>query len=365
MPGVYISYPFCAQKCSFCNFASDVRSGSEKTRYAQALLGEMEAHRWDYLPQTVYFGGGTPSLMEPALLQELMGAIPRELLIEATMECAPGTVSPERITLWRECGINRVSLGVQSFVAEELRQTGRRHTAETVEHDVRILRDGGINNINLDLIAGLPQQTAESWDLSLKWMERLDPPHASVYLFEVDEDSRLGREVILGGSRYGADAVPTDELSAEMYETAVERLNAIGISRYEISNFARCGYESRHNLKYWQLDPYIGFGLDAHSFDGRYRWGNPDTLQAYFAACETPHAGFHERVESDASEERFFVGLRLTRGIVPSAEEWSRFAEPIEKWVQAGMLERADNRLRLSNHGHLISNEVFQEFVNA
>ncbi len=365
MPGVYISYPFCAQKCSFCNFASDVGSPEVKGRYASALLGELKAHGWEYLPETVYFGGGTPSLMPPELLQALMSAIPGERLVEVTVECAPGTVSRERVQLWRECGIDRVSLGVQSFVTEELRQTGRRHTAETVERDLAILRDGGIHNINLDLIAGLPRQTAESWNRSLEWMERLNPPHASVYLFEVDEDSRLGKEVLLGGSRYGAAAVPTDDLSADLYETAVERLGAMGILRYEISNFALSGYESRHNLKYWQLEPYIGFGLDAHSFDGRFRWGNPDTLPAYFAARETPDAAWCERVEANTSEERFFVGLRLTHGIAPTDEEWSRFEEPIERWVRAGMLERADDRLRLSDRGHLVSNEIFQEFVSA
>jgi len=365
VPGVYISYPFCAQKCSFCNFASDVGSHDAKARYARTLLHEVKSHHWEYQPETLYFGGGTPSLMAPELLGELMSAIPGERLSEVTIECAPGTISRDRVELWREWGVNRVSLGVQSFVAEELRQTGRRHTAETVEHDLKILRDGGLQNINLDLIAGLPQQTSESWNRSLDWLERLDPPHASVYLFEVDEDSRLGKEVLLGGSRYGAGALPTDDLSAEMYETAVERLSRVGISRYEISNFAQAGYESRHNLKYWQLEPYIGFGLDAHSFDGRYRWCNPDTLPAYFAARETPDSACSERVESNSSEERFFVGLRLTDGIAPSEDEWSRFAEPIGKWVDAGMLERADNRLRLSHRGYLVSNEIFQEFVSA
>ena len=190
-------------------------------------------------------------------------------------------------------------------------------------------------------------------------MESLDPPHASIYLFEVDEDSRLGNEVLLGGTRYGADSVPSDDLGAELYEAAVGRLNGLGIFRYEISNFARRGRESRHNLKYWLREPYVGFGLDAHSFDGQYRWGNPDALDAYLACARS------ERTETDGSEERFFVGLRLTEGITPSDEEWLRFADPIAKWTVAGMLERAGNRLRLSGRGHLLSNEIFQEFVHA
>ncbi len=365
MPGVYISYPFCSQKCSFCNFASDVGSRYDKAKYAYTLLCELRAHIWDYLPETIFFGGGTPSLMSPELLCDLMSAIPGGHLTEVTMECAPGTISRESVALWRECGVNRVSLGVQSFVSAELRQTGRRHTAAAVERDLDILREGGISNVNLDLIAGLPSQTLDSWNRSLDWMEHLHPPHASVYLFEVDEDSRLGKEVILGGSRYGANILPNDDLCADLYEAAVERLATMGISRYEISNFAREGYQSRHNLKYWKLEPYIGFGLDAHSFDGRYRWGNPDTLPAYFAAREAPDARPLECVEANASEERFFIGLRLTHGIVPSEEEWSRFAVPIDRWILAGMLERAGDRLRLSHRGHLVSNEIFQEFVGA
>ncbi len=364
MPGVYISYPFCTQKCSFCNFASGVAAAGVKARYGQALLSELARHEWNYRPETVYFGGGTPSLMEPVLLRDLMDAIPRERLMEATLECAPGTISADRIGVWRECGINRVSLGVQSFVTDELRRVGRRHTAETVSLDVQLLREGGIENINLDLIAGLPQQTAESWEHSLGWIERLKPPHVSIYLFEVDEDSRLGKEVLLGGTRYGADSVPGDDLGAELYETAVERLERVGILRYEISNFARPGWESRHNLKYWQLEPYVGFGLDAHSFDGRYRWGNPDSLDDYFDLMAPSGGAVVERVETNPLEERFFVGLRLTQGIAPSDEEWSRFADPIEKWIGAGMLERTDGRLRLSSRGHLVSNEILQEFVN-
>ena len=303
--------------------------------------------------------------MTAELLRELMNAIPGQKLGEVTMECAPGTITAERIDLWQDCGVNRVSLGVQSFVTGELKGVGRRHTAEAVERDVELLREAGISNINLDLIAGLPQQTAESWASSLAWIERLQPPHASIYLFEVDEESRLGNEVLQGGWRYGAASLPSDDQCSEFYEVAVEHLAKIGLLRYEISNFARPGAESRHNLKYWQLEPYIGFGLDAHSFDGRYRWGNADNLAAYLAACESPGLMPDERMEANASQERFFVGLRLTQGIVPEEQDWERLRAPIGKWIEAGMLERAGDRLRLSSRGHLVSNEIFQEFVNA
>jgi oxygen-independent coproporphyrinogen-3 oxidase len=252
---------------------------------------------------------------------------------------------------------------VQSFIPAELRQTGRRHTAETVEHEITALRASGITNINVDLIAGLPGQSLASWGDSLDWIERLNPPHVSVYIFEIDEESRLGKEALLGGIRYGAALLPSDDLTTELYERAAARLAGLGIHRYEISNFARPGMESRHNLKYWLLESYIGFGLDAHSFDGRRRWSNPDTLDAYCASPpkDTPD----EVIETDRDEEQFFVGLRLSRGIEPTANQWTKWAEPIEKWRAAGMLEHEGNRLRLSHRGILVSNEILQEFVNA
>jgi oxygen-independent coproporphyrinogen-3 oxidase len=364
MPGVYISYPFCEQKCTFCNFGSGVSPVETRALYDRALLKEFKSHLWDWLPETVYFGGGTPSLMPFDTIAALMTEIPRPKLGEITLECAPGTVNREAVDEWRRYGINRVSLGVQSFVEAELRQTGRRHTAETVEMDVETLRRAGIHNINIDLIAGLPQQTSESWKYSLDWIERLEPPHVSVYVFEIDEDSRLGNEVLLRGKRYGASHLPTEQLTAELYETAVKRLAALGLDRYEISNFATAGHESRHNLKYWLLEPYVGFGMDAHSFDGRERWSNADTLPAYFEQQNHLNPKRHELTTSDASEEHFFVGLRLMNGITPTAEEWSRFAEPIQKWTDAGMLERNGPRLRLAERGILLSNEIFQDFIH-
>jgi oxygen-independent coproporphyrinogen III oxidase len=359
--GVYISYPFCQQKCSFCNFASDVASSSTKEKYQSELLAEIRSHKWEWLPETIYFGGGTPSLMPPALLREVLRLIPAKNLREVTLECAPGTLSSEAISEWRELGINRVSLGVQSFVADELRQTGRRHSAQSVESDVTLLRRHGISNINIDLIAGLPEQTRESWEQSLDWVGRLDVPHASIYIFETDEDSRLGKEILTGGNRYGSTRIPSDEIVADLYERGVARLAGLGLDRYEISNFAKPGFESLHNLKYWQLAPYIGFGLDAHSFDGHARWGNPEDLLAYF----NRQAVAESRLPTDPAEEHFFVGLRLAAGIEPTEREWERFAKPIARWTQAGMLERAGPRLRLTPAAFLVSNEIFQEFVSA
>jgi oxygen-independent coproporphyrinogen-3 oxidase len=325
----------------------------------RTLLDEILHEEWCWSPETLYLGGGTPSLMPISQLQTMLRAIPRQALREVTLECAPGTVTAERAHCWAEIGIDRVSLGVQSFVHEELRRTGRRHTAEIVAQDVAVLRDAGISNINVDLIAGLPGQTRFSWQESLDWVERLQPPHVSVYLFELDEDSRLGKEALLGGVRYGADLLPSDDLSAEFYERAVERLAVMGIHRYEISNFSLPGAESLHNLKYWHLEAYRGFGLDAHSFDGVRRWANSDELKDYLTGVRT------ENAIADRGEEHFFVGLRLRSGIRPTPEEWSRFADPIARWTREGMLLIQDGTLRLSDQGVLLSNEVLQEFIGA
>ncbi len=359
MPGVYISYPFCNQKCSFCNFASGVGTGDSQGRYTAALLHEVGAHQWTWLPETLYLGGGTPSLMPIEQLTNLLRLIPRERLMEVTVECAPGTLSEASVRAWMKAGVNRVSLGVQSFDPTELRHTGRRHRAETVREDVALLRRIGLTNINIDLIAGLPHQTPQSWNASLAHLEQLEVPHSSVYIFEIDEDSRLGKEILLGGQRYSTGFMPSEETAAQFYEEGVARLRDMGLQRYEISNFARPGFQSRHNLKYWKREPYVGFGLDAHSFDGTVRWSNPDSLEAYLAVSLE-----NREVEpACAEEEHFFVGLRLTEGIQPTADEWRQFARPIAKWKEAGMLQHEGSTLRLSDAGVLVSNEIFQEFL--
>jgi oxygen-independent coproporphyrinogen-3 oxidase len=357
VPGVYLSYPFCAQKCTYCNFASGVFPRELEPTYVTALAAELRAHAWEWTPETVYWGGGTPSILDLENFRALMALIPGRPWAEATLEAAPGTITAERARAWADAGINRVSLGVQSFVENEIRRTGRKHTARTVETEIALLREAGIANVNIDLIAGLSGQTESSWRESLDCIERLGPPHVSVYMLEVDEDSRLGKEMLLGGIRYGAAETPDDDQTAAFYETAVSRLAALRVHRYEISNFARSGFESRHNLKYWKLEPYAGFGADAHSFDGITRRQNPESVREYIAG------GPSESTPAHPDEERFFVGLRLTAGVRPEAEEWRRFAAPIQRFLKAGLLETEDGVLRLTGRGVLLSNEVFQEFL--
>ena len=363
MAGVYIAWPFCAQKCTYCNFASGVFPKQLEADYLEALCGEIAAAQWAWRPETVYLGGGTPGSMSAEALRRVLSAVPGQPWSEATLEAAPGALTRNAVESWRECGINRVSLGVQSFVEKELRQTGRRHTAAGVERDVALLRECGIEEINIDLIAGLPAQTHESWCESLDWIERLAPPHVSVYMLEIDADSRLGSELLTGGTRYGAANVPQEDEVVALYEEAVDRLDAAGLQRYEISNFARAGHESKHNLKYWRLEPYAGFGADAHGFDGAVRTQNAETAAEYVARWRRGESVRIAEANAIAHEERFFVGLRLMEGVAPTADERRRYGEAIIRLVETGLLEDGGARLRLTRRGVLLSNEVFQEFV--
>ncbi|HZR58825.1 MAG TPA: radical SAM family heme chaperone HemW [Terriglobales bacterium] len=385
--GLYISVPFCRTKCTFCNFASDVFSRAVFDRYIDRVRSDMErsremASKADGIVHqpvdSIYLGGGTPTLLDSTQLERLFVTIRQNFDLqfnaEITVECAPGTLTPTVIDSLIRCGVNRVSLGAQSFINKESAAVGRLHNRDTIIDDTGRLRSAGISNINIDLIAGLPHQTAESWEESLSEVIASGVPHASVYMLEVDEESRLGREVIAGGTKYHAHFVPDDELTADMYEHACGRLNAAGIQQYEISNFAREGFESQHNLKYWTRQPYLGFGVDAHSMlltsnDGveAIRLANPDSLERFVAVSDavlTPVS------RQEALEEEFFLGLRLVRGVdlLDLAEKFgadaiSGFSEVINDFVTDGLMERQGNFITLTPRGRLLSNEVFAGFI--
>jgi len=383
--GLYISIPFCRTKCTYCNFASDVFSGAVFRKYvdrvcaeigtAPGTAGQMGAS-FERTVDSVYFGGGTPTLLNVTELKRIFVTIRQNFDLlpsaEVTMECAPGTLSPEMITGLRRCGVNRISLGVQSFVDQEARSVGRLHTCEIVFDDVARLRASGIPNINVDLIAGLPHQTRESWDESLNRLIGTGVPHASVYMLEVDEESRLGRELIAGGQKYHAHFVPDEDLTADFYEIACDRLNAAGIQQYEISNFARTGLESKHNLKYWTRKPYLGFGVDAHSMlqseNRAVRFSNPDALEMYVAG----EARESTIVSQDlALQEEFFLGLRLNHGVnmAELAERYSTllialFKDGISELIGDKLLEQNGDVIALTRTGRLLSNEVFQRFIS-
>jgi oxygen-independent coproporphyrinogen-3 oxidase len=332
-------------------------------RYIEALHADLAAFSWPWLPETVYLGGGSPNRIPDSELVRLLALIPGRPWREATIEATPGAITPELARAWRQAGIDRVSLGAQSFVQTEIARTGRRHTAARVAGDAALIRAAGIDNFNIDLIAGLPGQTAITWQESLDWVERIEAPHVSVYMFEVDEDSRLGAEILRGGSRYGAAEIPPEELVVELYGIAVERLASVGLAQYEISNFARTGRESIHNLKYWTLEPYAGFGADAHSYDGSARRRNTETPGEYVQHIERGESPCVETLPARRDEERFYLGLRLRSGMRPTAEEWRRFEVPIARFAGEGLLETDGVTLRLTDRGVLLSNEVFQEFI--
>ena len=387
--GLYLSVPFCRTKCTYCNFASDVFSRAVFERYIDRVCadihttlesaGQMGACL-EREADSVYLGGGTPTVLDSHQLERLFVTVRQNFRLlpetEITVECAPGTLTPEVVETLLRCGVNRVSLGVQSFVDREAAAVGRLHKRETVLDDVVRLRGAGIANINVDLIAGLPHQTRESWNDSLESVIALGVPHVSVYMLEVDEDSRLGRELMAGGTRYHAHFVPDEELTAELYERACEKLNGAGIAQYEISNFGRPGYESRHNLKYWTRQPYLGFGVDAHSMLisaseqlEAVRFSTADSLEQYVGGAPLQRTAVSRQA---ALGETFFLGLRLTRGVDLErvrakfgAGVVMRLGAVLVDLASFGLIDWEGDWVRLTPRGRLVSNEVFERFLTS
>jgi oxygen-independent coproporphyrinogen III oxidase len=378
---------FCRTKCTYCNFASDVFSRAVFERYVERVTADINqavetaeqmGGSFESSIDSVYLGGGTPTILDIKQLERLFVTISQKFKVqdgaEITVECAPGTLSPPMIEVLQRCGVNRVSLGVQSFVDIEAASVGRLHRRTTVLEDIARLRTAGVENINIDLIAGLPHQTAESWEFSLAETIATGVPHVSVYMLEVDDDSRLGRELIAGGTRYHAHFVPDEELMADFYETACRRLERAGVRQYEISNFAQPGQESRHNLKYWTRAPYMGFGVDAHSMltcaakaGEAVRFSSPDLLEEYVAGV--PPQKMPVSVQA-ALEETFFLGLRMNQGV---DLKWARsnlgeatigyLSETISECLELELLERENDVIRLTLRGRLLSNDVFERFI--
>jgi oxygen-independent coproporphyrinogen-3 oxidase len=391
--GLYFSIPFCRAKCTYCNFASGVYPASDHDRYVARLIEDLKnAPAWASemhveLPRqvdTIYFGGGTPVLLAPQLFTQIFAAIREQFILtsdaEITVECAPGQLPDATLAAMVAAGVNRVSLGVQSFVDREASLSGRLHTRSQVLDDLRRLLAAGVENLNLDLLAGLAEQTPASWRESLSVLLDTGVPHASVYMLEIDEDSRLGRELISGGARYSAGLVPSDDAIAQMYEEAVEAFAAAGLQQYEISNFARPGSESRHNLRYWQRRPYLGLGLNASSMlrakdvedaddYAVLRATTTDDLAEYLSGSGiTAETAWHGPTQQ--LEEAWFLGLRCNAGVEISAlrQEFGAQAPQAsiavaERLAEDGLLNIANGNVHLTDRGRLISNDVFAEFL--
>ncbi|HZY71981.1 MAG TPA: radical SAM family heme chaperone HemW, partial [Edaphobacter sp.] len=379
---------------TFCNFASGVFAAERMQGYVDRLCHEIKGARATAaragakLPEradTIYFGGGTPSLLAASqfsrIFESLRGEFDLAADAEITLECAPGQLTDETLNELLGQRMNRVSLGVQSFVDRETAAVGRLHTREQCEAEIARLHRSGVAEINLDLIAGLPYQTRESWEFSVEEAIAGGAAHASVYMLEVDEGSRLGKEMLAHGDRYHATAVPSEDECADWYQMACERFDAAGLRQYEISNFARAGHESQHNLKYWRRQPYIGFGLDAHSMLLRdaeaVRFANTDEMNAYMGEakpllCRNDKRGLEFDVvgRQQAFEESLFLGLRLNRGVGLHALR-SEFGETMLQDVmpallevrEAGLLELEPDWIRLTAKGRMASNEVFSRLL--
>lgn len=404
--GVYISVPFCRAKCTYCNFASGVFGADRMDRYVERVCAEIGSARMKAkrvsaelpgLVDTIFFGGGTPSLLSSGQMQRLFETLRGEFEIaadaEVTLECAPGQLGNATLDEMLRQGMNRVSFGVQSFVDAEAKAVGRLHTREMCLAEIARMRAAGVEDINVDLIVGLPGQTAESWRESVELAVASGVPHVSVYMLEVDEDSRLGREMLADGSRYGAAGAPSDDETAEWYGSACERLEAGGVEQYEISNFARDGSRSRHNVKYWRRESYVGFGLDAHSMlrsgAGALRWANTDDLSSYevldrFEVLASRSAGNAGLVQvgrlaglgvdvvgrEQGFEEAMFLGLRMNIGVDLEALRLE-FGEVLMRdavaalgdVVEAGLVVREGSWVRLTMRGRMASNEVFSRLL--
>ena len=371
---LYIHIPFCEKKCAYCDFLSFPRGKDVQKQYVDKLLSEIEQKSGDFRDAevpSVFIGGGTPSILEPSQIRDIMGGLRESFCIrkdaEISMEANPGTVNGDKLEIYRQAGINRLSFGLQSADNRELKLLGRIHTWETFLLSYQKARECGFKNINVDLMSALPGQTVESWMETLHRTVELMPEHISAYSLILEEGTPFFERY---GDGRGVGLLPDEDAEREMYHRTKEYLKRQGYKRYEISNYAREGRECRHNIGYWSNVPYLGLGLGASSYvDGR-RFRNEDDLSAYLGGC--PKTRFDEEILSirDMEEEFFYVGLRLTSGV--SQEEFeNRFhirAEEVypgimEKFVRDGAAVIENGRFRLTDYGMDVSNYVMAGFL--
>jgi oxygen-independent coproporphyrinogen-3 oxidase len=390
--GIYIQVPFCRTKCTYCNFHTGVFSSGMYAPYIDGLVREIFERDALYHAagitsnscrcaaalnvDTVYIGGGTPSLLAPVDLARVLDALRGSFrcgLQEVTLEADPETITAEKVQAWAAAGINRVSMGTQSFDDKELSAAGRLHRRADIYSADKTLRASRIDNISFDLIAGRPHQTNETWKRTVGELIALSPEHVSIYMLEIDEGSRLGREVLNGGARYSAATIPEDDSIADFYEYATAELAAAGYEHYEISNWAKPGLRSKHNLKYWLRQPYFGIGAGAHSFDGAMRWANAHDPAGYSASLNAGRLLVEQKEvlsEEQSLDEELFLGLRLLDGINVGALEaryntaaLNALRQRIDSLVERGLVEWRGDRLRLAPSRISVSNEVFVELM--
>ena len=376
--GVYIHTPFCRSRCSYCDFATGMFESHAAASYVRALVSEIA--KWQEVQSplpvdTIYFGGGTPSLLTVEQLESILKTVRARFDVtgnsEVTIEINPGDggesaeLRRKTMTEWRRLGINRASFGAQTFDDRELSMLGRTHDSGDINKTFRQLREAGFDNLNFDLIAGLPGQTMDGWKRNLDEALQLRPEHLSLYLLDLHEGTPLHDQI-----DRGMRPKPDEDLAAEMYTLMIEQVCAAGYEHYEISNFCLPGFESRHNTKYWRRTPYYGFGNSAHSYDGAVRrWANERDAAKYVAVIEDGGSPIVERtelIEEDMRAEAIFLGLRLMRGIDLNsyrvrfgADLREQFNGELKQLQAAGLVAMEEERLKLTERGALLSNEVF------
>lgn len=375
--GLYLHVPFCVSLCSYCDFTRNLAVPDLMSRYVRALAREIrsgvEAGGPRPAADTVYVGGGTPTVLDPHEVARLIETCRSVFSVaddaEITLEANPESVDPVRLRSFRRAGVNRLSLGVQSFADPELARLGRAHSASRAREAVLEARAAGFGNVSLDLMMGLPDQTMTDWLASIDALVALEPEHASLYILELHEHTPVWEEI-----RRGRRALPNEDTVAEMYLHGMERLEVAGYRQYEISNLARPGCTSRHNLKYWTDGEWIGFGCGAHSTLNGVRWNNVTDLRQYVTRCETgedPAAARQVLSRRRRFEDAIVMGLRLSEGVDVTAierrygvEVWRAYGARLAPFVSAGLLDPERARLRLTRPGMLLSNEVMRTFVD-
>lgn len=373
--GLYLHVPFCMKKCKYCDFLSWAGSEEEQETYVQGLLKEIESYREfakGYKVSTVFLGGGTPSILSGEQIERILGAVSDVFMMdkhaEITLETNPGTVTEEKLRSYKKAGINRLSIGLQSVKNENLKLLGRIHTYEEFLQSYELARQEGFKNISVDLISSLPGQTLESWKEELQEIVRLNPEHVSVYQLILEEGTPFYETYA-----DHPELLPDEEVSREIYLSTGRILSEAGYEQYEISNYAKPGQESRHNLKYWDRADYLGLGLGAASMVRNIRMTNTRDLKTYLGHCSQPKT-MREDVqfleEPRQMEEFMFLGLRKTRGV--SRKEFHRvfgrdmdmvYEKTLAKCLENGMLKEHKDRVFLSEEGVLVSNLVLSEFL--
>ena len=372
MLGLYVHIPFCSAICNYCNFNRGLFDADLKRRYVGALLTEI-GNKADGSPaDTIFFGGGTPSLLEPSEVQQIIetcrNAFDIAGSVEITLEANPETVTRDRLRAFRDAGINRLSFGVQSFRDDELQRLSRLHSADKARDAFEMAREAGFDNLSLDLMMWLPQQTVQDWFSSVDALIGLGPDHASLYLLEIYPNAPL--KDTMARSRW---SLAPDDDAAEMYLGAMSRLDDAGYMQYEISNVSKPGLESRHNLKYWTDGEWLGFGCGAHSTRRGIREKNVSSTEDYVSAIVAGRSVSTERrVLSDQErlEEAVFTGLRLTHGIDLATvrsrygvDLWDRYGDDLSPFVEQRLLIYDGGAIRLTRDGMLLANEVMTVFI--